>query len=92
MLADELRVATTWAGVTPLKPRIDPPVLMVEKIDGKVVFLWSTNSPGFDLQMTSALLTNSLWQNAVGTTGSMDSFFTFTNASPDSAGFFRLHK
>jgi len=92
MLADELRVAGTWAGVTPPAPAIDPPLLLVQRAGSKVVFFWAINSTGFNLQTVGMLSTNNLWQNAVGTTGSTDSFFTFTNAGTNSVSFFRLYK
>lgn len=93
MLADELRVAATWAGVTPTAAGpVAPPRLLIQQIANKIVLFWPTNATGFGVQTTPALSLASVWQNSVGTTGSAGPYFSFTNAATNSPLYFRLRK
>ena len=92
MLADELKVAASWAGVTPPPAVVNPPLLSVQQVGGKIVLFWPTNDFGFAVQSTVALAANSLWQNALGTTGVAGGNFYFTNTSTNASLFFRLRK
>ena len=93
MVADELKVAASWAGVTPSPiTTATPPLLHFQKIEGKFVLFWSTNDSGFALQSTSVLFTNSIWQNVSGATGLVGSYFFFTNTVTNSSLYFRLRK
>jgi hypothetical protein len=93
ILADELRVAGTWAGVTPVAPGpVDPPPVLIRPIGNKIVLFWPTNATGFGVQTTPALSLTNVWQNSVGTTGSAGPYFSFTNAATNSSLYFRLRK
>ncbi len=72
MLFDEVRLGTTWAQVTSTNTAVIQPIiqptLTASVINPSTVQLsWGTNSTGFTLQNTSALLsTNTAWVNVSG--------------------------
>ncbi len=90
MLADELRISTSWAGVTPVAPLISPPTLLIQRSGSEVILFWSTNAAGFNLQTVPSLSLTNLWQNALGATGMVNEFFTHTNVATNQSQFFRL--
>lgn len=92
MLADELRISTSWAGVTPPAPPVTPPTLTIQRSNSDVVLLWPTSAVGFVLQNIPSLSLSNVWQNTTGTIGVANGYFTLTNAATNQAQFFRLSK
>jgi hypothetical protein len=91
MVADELRIGTNWASVTPPAAPVTPPLLGIALSGANVVLSWPTASPGFTLQFTPALISGSnSWTPAAGPTNILGTNYVVTNAVSAGGGFYRL--
>ena len=91
MVADELRIGTNWAGVTPPAAPPMPPLLGIALSGGNVVLSWPTNSPGFTLQYAPALIPGSnLWTMNTDPTNLSGGFYSVTSSINAATRFFRL--
>lgn len=92
MIADELRIGTNWAQVTPLFTD-SAPTLSVAIIDFQTVQLsWPTNVTGYNLQSAGQLLaTGTPWSNVAGSPSVIGLQFVLTNTL-SGTNYYRLSK
>jgi hypothetical protein len=86
--ADELRIGTSWASVTP--PGAIRPVLDIALSASLVVLSWVTNAVGFSLQAAPALYGANIWTNVPDAPAISAGAFRITNAAPAGATLYRL--
>jgi hypothetical protein len=89
MIADELRIGTTWASVTPRGTM--PPRLNIARIGGKTVLSWSLTAPEYSLETAVSLAITSTWTAVSSPVSILGDQFLATNAISPNA-FFRLRK
>ncbi|EEF61804.1 immunoglobulin domain-containing protein [Pedosphaera parvula] len=92
LIADELRIGTTWASVTPPLSTALIPTLSVTQFGNNIILSWTTNTPAFTLESNTALDNTNTWtpvQTPVQTSGNQ---FIVTNAIASSPQFYRLQK
>lgn len=87
---DEVRAGTSWASVTPFAGA--PPALNIALSGDNVILSWTTNAPGFSLQSTSALGSNSVWTNLALPVTVVGGQYTVTNTLSGAAAYFRLQE
>ena len=92
MVADELRVGTSWASVTPPAPPEVIPTLSILPAGSQLLLSWPTNAPGFTLQTTPTLGSAESWADVPTTPALVGDQYVVTNTSPGGGGFYRLHK
>jgi len=89
VLADELRIGTTWAGVTPRSTV--PPILNVRRIGNNVVLSWPINAAGFLPESSPVLETNS-WAAVLSPLYFVGNQSVVTNTPTGTLTFYRLRK
>ena len=92
ILADEIRVGTSWASVTPPAENAQPPLLSIARAGNTSVLSWSTNSPGFVPQANLTLSTPGLWSDLVTPVYPILDKFFVTNTTASSNTFYRLRE
>jgi hypothetical protein len=88
--ADELRLGTTWASVTP--PGMISPTLAVARAGSAAVLSWLASASGFILEATRALSTTSLWTEVAAPVYIIGDQFTVTNDTATGPNFYRLRR
>jgi hypothetical protein len=92
IIADEVRVGSSWASVTPPAEVPTPPALTISRSGNTSVLSWTTNAPGFVLEAAAALADPNLW-GAVGTpVYVIGGQFVVTNTTASGNNFYRLRK
>jgi hypothetical protein len=86
--ADELRIGTSWASVTP-KPSVTPPTLVIAREENDVVVSWAASASGFLLEAATSLVVPNWTQLSFASDGTTNSFRTIPG---ETAQFFRLRK
>jgi hypothetical protein len=89
VLADELRIGTTWASVTPRSTV--PPILNVRRIGNNVVLSWPINAAGFLPESSPVLETNS-WAAVLSPLYFVGNQSVVTNTPTGTLTFYRLRK
>jgi hypothetical protein len=89
VLADELRIGTTWASVTPRSAV--PPVLNARQIGNNVVLSWTINAAGFLPESSPVLETNS-WAAVTSPVYFVGNQSVVTNTPTGTLTFYRLRK
>src|SRR6185503_18299994 len=87
LMADELRIGTTWKSVTP------PPALNIARASPPIVVVsWTTNVAGYDLEATTDLTPPVQWSPVTETIGTEGDhrFATFNGSSGNQ--YFRLQR
>jgi hypothetical protein len=92
IIADEIRVASSWASVTPPAETQSLPSLSLARSGSNSVLSWTTNAPGFLPEFTPALLLSNVWTNLGGLIYVLGDTYTLTNTSPSGTNFYRLRK
>jgi hypothetical protein len=91
MTWDEVRVDTTWAGVTPVGSALPAsPRLNFSFTPPNIVFSWPTNAAGFVLQSVSALPAGNNWASVAQPVVVSGTNNSVTVPATDAAAFFRL--
>jgi hypothetical protein len=90
-IADELRVGTSWASVTPPAGPQVVPTLNISQQGSSVVLSWTTNATGFTLQAASILATNA-WANLGTSPAVVGDQYVVTNGFGNTNTFYRLKK
>ncbi len=90
--ADELRVGTSWASVTPPDTtQIIIPTLTTFKSGTNVVLSWATNSVGFILESSPALTSSTSWLTVPSPVYAVGGNYVVTNGI-NGANYFRLRR
>ena len=89
--ADEIRVGTSWASVTPPAESDDIPVLGISQSVSNSVLSWTTNAPGFLLE-TSSTVVNGSWSNVLGFVYVSGGNYVVTNNTSVGLTYYRLRK
>ena len=90
ILADELRIGSTWASVTPSSAA--PPSLSVARARSNVVLSWPTVPPGYFLESCPLLDGTNLWTAVSSPVYFVGDQSVVTNALAVGAKFYRLRK
>jgi hypothetical protein len=90
-IADELRVGTSWASVTPPAGLQVIPTLNISLQASTVVLSWTTNASGFTLQAASVLATNG-WGSIGVSPVVIGDQYVVTNGLGNTNTFYRLKK
>jgi len=90
IMADELRLGTSWAGVTPPAESQPPPELTLTRVGANSVLSWTTNAEGFLLQSEAGLDWPVLWTQINDPVYVIGGQFVVTNPMQSSNAFFRL--
>ncbi len=89
IIADEIRVGPSWASVTPPAEAPVLPSLNISRSAAATVLIWSTNSPGYLLESSPALLPAS-WSQLVSPIYVVGDQFAVTNSNASGIAFYRL--
>ena len=92
IVADELRVGLSWASVTPPAPPQVIPTLSITPSGAKLLFTWTTNAPGFNLQASPLLSYSNTWTNVSTTPAIVAGQYVVTNSPSGNSSFYRLQK
>lgn len=87
-VADELRIGTSWASVTP--PAGMQPTLMIAESAGNLVLSWSTNATGFNLYSAPVLSPSNTWTAVALPVSIVAGQYVVTNPLPAVPTYFRL--
>jgi hypothetical protein len=88
--ADEIRVGTSWASVTPPAESDVIPMLGISESASNSVLSWTTNAPGFLLETSSAVV-NGVWTNVASFVYTSGGHYVVTNANAGPT-YYRLRK
>jgi len=93
IVADEIRVGTNWASVTPPGPaQTVIPTIKIALANKNVVLSWTTNAPGFTLETTPALTNPVVWAAITNSFPTVADQFVYTNPASAGNSYFRLRK
>ncbi|MDB6121636.1 MAG: Immunoglobulin I-set domain protein [Pedosphaera sp.] len=92
MLADELRIGSSWSSVTPPNLATVLPALSVNLSAAKAVLAWPTNATGFLLESSPSLAVTNTWTTVPDSVQVVGSQYTVTNSVSAGAKFYRLRK
>jgi hypothetical protein len=90
MTADELRIGTNWASVTPPQVISFIPTLAATISSNNVILSWSTNAVGFNLYSTPAVSSASTWTAVSAPFGVVGTNYVVTNSAAGGNQFYRL--
>ena len=90
IIADEVRIGTNWASVTPPAIPPAPPTLNATLAAGKILLAWTTNAPDFTLESAAALTNGFSWSVVGAPVNVIGSQFVVTNNASGAGSFFRL--
>ena len=91
MTADELRIGTNWASVTPPQVISFIPSLTAALTSGNVILSWSTNAAGFNLYSTPAISSASnLWSAVTASVNVVGTNYVVSNSLAAGSKFYRL--
>jgi hypothetical protein len=90
ILADEIRLGTSWASVTPPSPPVVAPPLNILLVNNSAVLWWTTNSPGFILESAPILSASNFWSTLSSSPPIVGSQYVVTNSLTPSNTFYRL--
>ncbi|MSU58725.1 MAG: hypothetical protein EXS35_11235 [Pedosphaera sp.] len=90
IIADEVRIGTNWASVTPPAIPPAPPTLAATLAAGKILLAWTTNAPDFTLESAAALTNGVSWSAVGAPVNVIGNQFVVTNNTSAAASFFRL--
>lgn len=90
LTADELRIGTNWASVTPPLIINVIPVLNATFSGGNVVLSWTTNATGFNLYSSPSSFSSNVWTAVPGTPVIVGSNYVVTNSISGGNKFYRL--
>jgi len=90
IIADEIRVGTSWASVTPPATPPAPPVLFASLSGSQIVLAWTTNAQGFTLEETLGLTNGASWSAVGASVNIVGDQFVVTNSADGGERFFRL--
>jgi hypothetical protein len=92
IVADELRVGSSWASVTPPAAPQVIPTLSIVPTGARLLLSWTTNAPGFNLQAAPGVSIPGGWTNVPGMPGVVGGQFVVTNGLSGNSSFYRLQK
>jgi hypothetical protein len=90
IIADEVRVGTSWASVTPPAEIQTAPALNISRSGTTSVLSWTTNAPGFLLEATPALANSNSWAGVIAPVYLIGNQFVVTNNAAGGNLFYRL--
>jgi hypothetical protein len=91
LTADELRIGTNWASVTPPQVITVIPALSATLSGGNVVLSWTTNASGFNLYSTPSVSASSnTWTAVSGTPAIIGANYVVSNSVSGGSRFYRL--
>lgn len=90
LTADELRIGTNWASVTPPLVIHVVPTLSAAIAGGNVVLSWTTNATGFNLYSSPSSFSSNVWMAVPGTPVIVGSNYVVTNSISGGNKFYRL--
>jgi hypothetical protein len=91
MTWDEVRIDTTWAGVTPIVSAVpNSPTLSYSFTPPNITFSWPTNAGSFVLQSVGALPAGNNWANVAQPVVVSGTSNTVTVPASNAGAFFRL--
>ncbi len=91
IIADDVRVGTSWASVTPPAESSSVPALSISVLGSTNVLSWSTNSPGYVLESSAAIAPAS-WSPVVVPVYTINDSFVVTNVTANTTTFYRLRR
>ena|ERR1043165_2033741 len=92
ILADEVRVGTSWASVTPPAESAVQPTLNLSRSGNMNVLSWTTNAPGFVLESASTVSSPAAWARVSTPIFIIGGQFTVTNTTSSGTVFYRLRE
>ena len=90
IFADEIRVGSSWASVTPPAEVAVAPSLNIVRTENASVLFWSTNASGFLLQSNPGISAPGSWTDVSSPVYSVANKFFVTNTTSGSNTFYRL--
>jgi hypothetical protein len=90
IIADELRIGTTWASVTPRG--IMPPRLNIARAGAKSILSWPLTAPEYTLQIATVVGATNTWTTASSPVLILGDQFITTNTASAASTFYRLRK
>ncbi len=91
IVADEVRVGTSWASVTPPAEISGAPILTLNQYGTTSVLSWSTNAPGFVLETATTVAPPISWTPIIAPVFVNGGQFVVTNVAGAGNTFYRLH-
>ena len=90
MTADELRIGTNWASVTPSLVISFIPALTAALSSSNVILSWSTNATGFNLYSRPVVSSSNLWSAVVAPVNVVATNYVVTNSVAGGSKLYRL--
>ncbi len=92
IIADELRVGSSWASVTPPAETPTLPQLNLVQSGATSVLSWATNAPGFVLEQAAAVAPPNAWSRVIAPVYVSGDQFVVTNTPAPATVYYRLRQ